>query len=582
MSFVIAMPEMVGTAATDLASIGSTLSAANVAAAAPTTGIVAAAEDEVSAAIAALFGEHGQAYQAMSAQAAAFHSEFVNLMNADAGAYLSTEIANAEQALTNAVGAPVQALLGGGASLGPGGGGVVSAVPGGGLLRGLLGGGGTTTGSLVGGLTGGSSGLLGGLTADTDLLARLTGSTSGLSGALGGLGSLGGNLNSILSGTPPGLPTAQNDFEISLIPGLLGVGTGGTGSTGIAGPYITLIENTIANLQSLGAGWLADPFPFLRQVIANQIGYAQLVATAVGDAAHSFQAGLADLPAAFQATSQAFAAGNYVGGLSDLGTGFEGLFTGTVGDLSPIFAIPGHISQNVSNVTTTLTDTSIVFASQLDTSNLPLSLSNSTITLNLGLPLALGLDAIGAPITTMLAFDASEAAFGSAVQSGNFAAALTALVDAPAVIANGFLNGHATLTLQQSFSENLAIPVTDQVTVGIPVTEQASLDIPLGGVLTPLAPVTAIVGPVTIGPATVGQFSVPIPPVVVGPFVTPLGTVGPFTITLPPLTVGPFTSPTDIIEPFLFTVQGTPIGGIIPALVNFAPQQLAHAIGAPA
>ena len=61
MSFVIATPEFVTAAATDLANIGSTLSAANAAAAAPTTGVLAAAEDEVSAAIAALFSGHGQA-----------------------------------------------------------------------------------------------------------------------------------------------------------------------------------------------------------------------------------------------------------------------------------------------------------------------------------------------------------------------------------------------------------------------------------------------------------------------------------------------------------------------------------------
>ena len=173
MSFVVAVPEVLGTAATDLTGIGSTLNAAHAAAVAPTTEILVAAEDEVSAAIAALFGAHGQAYQAMSAQAAAFHSEFVNLMNAGAGAYLSTEIANAEQALTNAVGGP-EALLGGGASLGSGGGGAVSLASAGGL-RGLLGGGGTTRSSLVGGLTGGSSGLLRGLTGSTGLLAGLTG-----------------------------------------------------------------------------------------------------------------------------------------------------------------------------------------------------------------------------------------------------------------------------------------------------------------------------------------------------------------------------------------------------------------------
>ena len=60
MSFVIAVPEAVAAAAGDLAGIGSALTAANAAAAAPTKGIVAAAEDEVSAAIAAFCGSHGQ------------------------------------------------------------------------------------------------------------------------------------------------------------------------------------------------------------------------------------------------------------------------------------------------------------------------------------------------------------------------------------------------------------------------------------------------------------------------------------------------------------------------------------------
>jgi len=66
MSFVIAAPELVTAAASDLASIGSTISAANAAAVAPTAGVVAAGAEEVSAAVAALFGTHAQAYQALS------------------------------------------------------------------------------------------------------------------------------------------------------------------------------------------------------------------------------------------------------------------------------------------------------------------------------------------------------------------------------------------------------------------------------------------------------------------------------------------------------------------------------------
>ena len=95
MSFVVAAPDVLGTAAADLSNIGSTLGAANAAAAAPTTGVLAAAEDEVSAAIAAVFSGHAQAYQAMSAQAAGFHAQFVQALTAGAGSYASAEAANA-------------------------------------------------------------------------------------------------------------------------------------------------------------------------------------------------------------------------------------------------------------------------------------------------------------------------------------------------------------------------------------------------------------------------------------------------------------------------------------------------------
>jgi PE family len=50
-----------------LADIGSAMSSANSAAAAPTTQLVAAGADEVSAAVAAVFGTHAKGYQALSA-----------------------------------------------------------------------------------------------------------------------------------------------------------------------------------------------------------------------------------------------------------------------------------------------------------------------------------------------------------------------------------------------------------------------------------------------------------------------------------------------------------------------------------
>src|SRR5580693_5728322 len=118
MSYVIAAPDVIAAATTDLANIGSTIKAANAVAALPTTGVAAAGTDEVSAAVAALFGSHAQAYQAISARAAAFHGQFVQFVHAGAGQYALTEATNASplqsmgQDLLSAVNAPTQALVG--------------------------------------------------------------------------------------------------------------------------------------------------------------------------------------------------------------------------------------------------------------------------------------------------------------------------------------------------------------------------------------------------------------------------------------------------------------------------------------
>ncbi|MHA7653431.1 PE family protein [Mycobacterium sp. ML4] len=95
MSYVFATPEWVAAAASDLASIGSTINAASAAAAMPTSAVMAAGADDISALIAALFGAHAQAYQLLSAQAATFHQQFVQLMATGAGQYATAEAANA-------------------------------------------------------------------------------------------------------------------------------------------------------------------------------------------------------------------------------------------------------------------------------------------------------------------------------------------------------------------------------------------------------------------------------------------------------------------------------------------------------
>src|ERR1700758_2484211 len=95
MSQVSTTPAYMAAAASDLANIGSTISSANSAALGPTSNVLAPGADEVSASIAALFGTHSQIYQQLSAQAALFHQQFVELMNGGAAQYAATEAANA-------------------------------------------------------------------------------------------------------------------------------------------------------------------------------------------------------------------------------------------------------------------------------------------------------------------------------------------------------------------------------------------------------------------------------------------------------------------------------------------------------
>jgi hypothetical protein len=89
-------PSALTSAAADLTALGDTLHEANAAAAAPTTRILPAAADEVSQAIAALFGSAGQLWQELAAQAEQFQAQFAQLLTLGARLYQAVEDANAE------------------------------------------------------------------------------------------------------------------------------------------------------------------------------------------------------------------------------------------------------------------------------------------------------------------------------------------------------------------------------------------------------------------------------------------------------------------------------------------------------
>jgi len=104
MTDLMTQPQVIADAAANVAGIRSAITSASASAAGQTTGVAAAAADEVSAAIANLFGAYGQDYQALIGQATAFHEQFVATLAAAANGY-----AGAEAAATNLLGS----LLGG-------------------------------------------------------------------------------------------------------------------------------------------------------------------------------------------------------------------------------------------------------------------------------------------------------------------------------------------------------------------------------------------------------------------------------------------------------------------------------------
>ncbi|PHO85489.1 PE family protein [Mycobacterium tuberculosis variant bovis] len=222
MSYVIATPEMMATAAFDLARIGSQVSAASAVAAMPTTEVVAAGADEVSAGIAALFSAHAQEYQALSAQAAAFHDQFVHTLTAAARWYTATEIANAAamRVVLGAVNAPTQTLLGR-PLIGDGAHGTAPGQPGGagGLLFGNGGNGAAGAVGQVGG-AGGAAGLFG--------IGGAGGAGGFGFGGAGGAGGLGGKAGLIGDGGDGGAG---------------GNGTGAKGGDGGAGGGAILVGN---------------------------------------------------------------------------------------------------------------------------------------------------------------------------------------------------------------------------------------------------------------------------------------------------------------------------------------------------
>ncbi|OBK91875.1 hypothetical protein A5645_25080 [Mycobacterium asiaticum] len=550
MSFVLAAPEVFSGAAANLSGIGSTLTQATAAAAGPTTTLATAAADEVSAAISKLFGAFGQEFQEVSAQATAFHAEFLRLIDGSAAAYLGAEIANAQQTLTGlsatgvpAPAAPLDPILGG---LGP---------------------------IIIGNSGSGGGGLFGSL--QSGLTSVISGSPLGpiFAGA-------GQQLGNVLSGFAAGDPLGA--LQRLLLPA-------GQPAPPAGNAYQQLFAHTSANLSAIVGDMAERPFPALNQFIANQQRYANIIATDVALVLQDFPNGLvhqasvgfqtvttADYQGALQSflDKQAYrsqitnpalqnfathlierlpaftddlgsighsvSVGDYHGAVDAIprsvvrllldGVNIDNLSTvnvrGPAGDLLPLLSAPGSLQQDLVDL--------------LPPGTIPRAIGQHFVNATGTALMPVGSALIGWPIATLDGLATGATAFGSALQAGNAVGALGALIDMPAYVLDGFLNGNVVV--------DIAVPLTATVTipVGLPG---------LPPILTPI--------PIGIGA----------PVVLHVPFTGILTSAQPISATLQVDIPA-----TGANVPLTITVPGLTLGGAVPALLVDLPRAVATAI----
>ncbi|WP_161630357.1 PE family protein [Mycobacterium sp. UM_CSW] len=506
MSFVIATPDLVESATANLAGIGSSLAEAASGAAGPTTGIAVAAQDEVSIAIASIFGNFGQQFQTLNARAQAFHERFLGLLDAGAGAYASAEVENVSQVL---LGEGLDTVLG---SVDSYVGGAVSALQN------------SSVGALLGGEIQAGAQAMSNATASAPI-ALGTLQPGGASAFVDDLGSFGATVaapyRALVSNTATNLLAIRTTLLADPFPFVHQLATNQVGyAQTIASSLATGIQNLPTGLAALPASVQAgiqgltfpDPGAAIQQLVNNQITYAQTIGTGLQATVRDLGIGLAGLPATFQTAGQALAAGDVQGVWNAFAQGAENVLLpgfqplsfdfsevgsptatplpvvplGPLGDLAPILAIPGQMAQNFTNLLpvgsipaqisqhiTNLVETVTDFGATFNPGNLAI---------NFGLPLQVVFDGVGAPVNAVIALNSSAVAFATAVQTGDPLGAAAALIDAPAVVTNGFLNGQTLISLP---------PLTGTITVdGAPVTTiSPTAELPLGGLLTPLSPV---------------------------------------------------------------------------------------------
>jgi hypothetical protein len=247
-----------------------------------------------------------------------------------------------------------------------------------------------------------------------------------------------------------------------------------------------------------------NPAALAQMFVNGQMGTVQTVTASVQGTVNALMTGTPAFQAGVQTAFGDLMMGNPTGAYGALQQGLQSLFLpgfdpivitlempglvpvtpmGPLGALAPVGALPGQMaqsltnlmppgsilaqmSQNATNTLSALTDLNTVVNQD----------SGAVPPVNFGVGLQFVFDALGAPGLGLSALNSSALAFTGAVQAGQPSAAIAAVLTAPADMANGFLNGSTLINLPD-------VNATVNTVPGVIATTQ----VPLGGLLTPLS-----------------------------------------------------------------------------------------------
>lgn len=178
---------------------------------------------------------------------------------------------------------------------------------------------------------------------------------------------------------------------------------------------------TADNAVALANAAMADPFPILRQIIANQTGYAELIGTALSTTVQNIiNLATVTLPEIAKQVEAKFAAGDIMGAGTILGNAVVSVM-GTMFPLLDIMKVPNQIVGNVSAVLDAMTYKSFT---------------------SLGLIGQAGMGIVNA-VGSYVKFGAARIGqdLYDAVQTGDMTKFVSTIINIPAETVNSFLNG---------------------------------------------------------------------------------------------------------------------------------------------